>query len=294
MELQGARILVVVSNVNADAPLVIRPEVAAIVRTWGSDKTTVVYNPRRLELAEAIAQAGEGTQVLHLLGHTSDDGFLLADGFLSPASIASYALSLAPELRLVLLNTCTGSSIADAVSVVSNADVIWFEAELADEKGIEFALLFYAKLDVKDVTTYYDAFRRVATDPRFKYRKGKTSLTHTVDVAKYMNGPSDTIIEVRLGKIETALEKIEVALLGNLEDPNRGILNRTSALVKVVDSHELRLQNLEKAEAARSLSNSSHESSDREFYRRLTLLLVGGTVAVILILLLAYARPWSG
>lgn len=275
------KVLVVVSSPKSLPALNLRPEITAAVRAFGTENVVTVYDPRRMELAEMIVQ-NDNCTIIHYSGHTGEEGFLLEDGYLPPDTIASYTLSMSPNLRLVILSTCSGSAIADYISSTSNVDVIWYETPLENAKGVDFAVLFYARLAQSQDMSYFDVYRSVATDPNFKYRKGRTGMTTSAQPTNTF-----TIEPDRLKKIEATVGKIETALLGSLEPPTQGLLSKFMDQQKALDVHETRIQRLEARQAERVTEIADHEAADREFYRRLVLLVVAGAIIIAAVFIVA-------
>lgn len=278
-------VLVLVMNPPSTEILDVRPEIQAILRAHGRDNVKVMYDPTGIEIAEEIGR--EDYDIFHLAGHCSADGFLIKDGLLSPKVIASYALSMRPKLKLVMLNSCSSAEVAKEIGAEATVDVVFAEKEVEDQECIEFAILFHGKLRLSGVTDYYEAYR--AVDPSgktFKFRFGVSTNM----------GRSDNDNE-RLERIEHTVEEIREFLIGNFQRP--GLTTTVANVVRTQNDHEARLKRLE-ADAYRVIPTvtipapalpAPERLSDRDFYTRLLAIVV----VVALFAMGAYiVSTWGG
>lgn len=254
--MEAQEILVIVSNPNGSDTLETRPEVQAIMRTHGRENVTTLYNPTRIEIAEAV---GNGDfSMVHFAGHCSANGFLLKDGNLPPSAIASYALSMTPKLRIVILNSCESDGVANAIASESNVDVVFTESKVEDAACIDFAILFHTRLRSSSVRDFSEAYNLV--DPsgvKFKYKRGA------------MVGMDRNLVDTaRLERIEKAIEEIREYLIGSLH--TEGLGSEFKRLRIEVEDHTQRLAKLETRRNA---------IGERDFYTRM--FIVSVVVAVI-------------
>lgn len=250
------KVLVIVSVPEAQAPLNTRPEVQSIVRAHGADNVTTMYNPQRIEIAEQIGQ--DNFEILHLAGHCNSQGFILKEGILPAEALAAYALSMAPTLKIVIINSCEGREIADLISASSNVDVAYSETQVEDSECIDYAVLFHTKLRSSNVSNCYEAYRLVVVDPtgsKFKYRRG---TLYTSSMARNIQDNSD------LREIKDAVAEIKDYLIGTLE--KQGLVGRVRTLEQNFARADTRIEHLEKQLNRHVLPSPVDE---RIFYRRL-------------------------
>lgn len=269
------KVLVVVSNPEHMEQLTTRPEVQAIVRAHGAENVTILYNPKRIEIAEIIGQ--ENFEVIHLAGHCTSQGFALQEGFLPPEALAAYALSLSPGLLLVVINSCEGREIADVISASSNVDVVYSIAKVEDEECVDYAVLFHSKLRNATVNNCYEAYRLVVVDPtntKFRYRKG---TLRNATVNKMLQDSTE------LQEIKAAVDTIQAYLVGTLD--KQGLVGRVQALEKEHHRVDERVTVLEKVVNRQKLEPSLIDESI--FYRRLAIITVIILVFCIVVYLLS-------
>lgn len=269
--MQAQEVLVLVMNPHGTEMLDVRPEVQAILRAHGRDNVKVMYDPTRIEIAEEIGR--DDYDIFHLAGHCSAEGFLIKDGLLSPRVIASYALSMRPKLKLVMLNSCSTSDVAKEIGAEANIDVVFAEKEVEDQECIEFAILFHSKLRYGNVSEYYEAHRLVDPSGKiFKFRFGAST-----NMGRSENDTER--LEEQLHQISKAVDEIREFLIGSFQKP--GLSTIVTNVVRIIDEHEARLKRLE-ADAYRVLPTvitptalpAPERISDRDFYTRLLVIAV--------------------
>lgn len=249
--MEAQEILVIVSNPNGSEQLETRPEIQAIMRAHGRENVTILYNPTRIEIAEAV---GNGDfSIMHFAGHCSANGFLLKDGDLPPSAIASYALSMTPKLRIVILNSCESDGVANAIAAESNIDVVYTESKVEDAECIDFAILFHTKLRSPTIRSFLEAYNLV--DPsgvKFKYKRSSA-----------VGMDRNLVDTARLERIEKAIEEIREYLIGSLHA--EGLGSEFKRLRIEVGDHNQRLAKLE---------SRGGSVSERDFYIRMALVVI--------------------
>ena len=267
--MQAQRVLVVVGDQTTGEELDTRPEIQAILRAHGREQVNVMYSPTRIDIAEEIGQSDY--DILHMAGHCSEIGFKVNKGLLSPSTIASYALSMTPNLKLVVINACSSDEIAKEIGAEANVDVIYTERAVEDSECIEFAILFHTKVRLPTASTFFDAHRMVDPSGKtFKYQYG-------VSIGSMVRTDHDN---ERLERIEKNVAEIREYLVGTLQKV--GLQSLVGLIAEDVKDHEERLKRLEN-EAYRATTGRSEPLSDREFFMRLLV------IAMIILAIVASA-----
>lgn len=137
-------------------------EIASIQRYH--DAKVLSGTVRDSDIEAAIVE--QEYEIIWVISHGGDDGFLLSDGLLTAQALIQYVR--VNESRLCVLNTCQSEEIALLLAAESGADVVCTIGDIGNADALRLGQLLAGELAF--VNNYRDAFDIVApSESNYRY-----------------------------------------------------------------------------------------------------------------------------